>query len=248
MNRNRSFAYRILFAFPVLFAAAGGLGSPAVAAPPRTAPTGPILVEAKVPEKPGFEILAPRKGAVLPVGKVLVVGRLPEGGGRVDLEVNGSSAGPAAIERNGFSGSVVLSPGPNTIVARSGRKETSITVTAGGTPDFALHPALEKCSGCHLASEKSLKISGAKDKLCYRCHQRKDKRKEVHGPMGAGECTACHDAHGSAHKALTVAEPLELCVLCHDQKSSEQHMQKSKGKPCVQCHDPHASDKPYHQK
>ena len=179
---------------------------------------------------------------------MLVIGRSPSEGKRVDLNVDGSFAGKDTVDRGGFSAVLTLQAGRHTIVARSASRETSITVTVGGKPDYVPHPAVEKCSGCHPAAEKTFLIPGPKDKSCYRCHQRKDKRKYVHGPMGAGECTACHDPHGSSHKSLTVAEPQTLCSLCHDQKSSEQHMRNSKGKACIQCHDPHASDKPYHQK
>ncbi|HEY3490343.1 MAG TPA: cytochrome c3 family protein [Candidatus Deferrimicrobiaceae bacterium] len=249
MQNGKSLALGVRTAF-VLFLAltAGDFMSPAVAAPPpKSAPTGPLVIETKLP-KSRFAILAPAEGANLPAGKTMIIGRTSEEGGRVDLFVDGSMAGQATLERDGFYCLVTLSPGKNTIVARSGKNEFTITVNAGGKPDYVSHPSLEKCGGCHPAADASFKMAGPKDKMCYRCHQRKDRRKNVHGPMGAGECTACHDPHGSSHKSLTVAEPLSLCVMCHDQESSEKHMTRSKGKPCTQCHDPHASDKPYHQK
>jgi predicted CXXCH cytochrome family protein len=235
---------------PILVAsllAAGGFLPAAQAAPSRSVPA-PLPLAGQKAELPAVQILAPSEGAVLPEGKFLVIGRSALEGKRVEVAVNDSFAGKDTVDRGGFSVPVVLAPGKATIVARVGGKEASVAVTVGGKPDYVVHPALEKCSGCHPAGEKSFRVQTPKDKVCYRCHQRKDRRKEVHGPMGAGECTACHDSHGSSHKALTVAEPQALCVLCHDQKSSEKHMKNSKGKPCVQCHDPHASDKPYHQK
>jgi predicted CXXCH cytochrome family protein len=241
---------RSVLIVPCLVAAltAAGMFLPAAqAAPARSAPA-PLPMAGQKAEKPMLQILAPTEGAVLPEGKFLVVGRSGFEGKRVDVSVNDSFAGKDTVDRGGYFVPVVLTSGKNTIVARAGGQEASVSVTVGGKPDYIAHPALEKCSGCHSAGEKSFRVQGPKDKVCYRCHQRKDRRKEVHGPMGAGECTACHDPHGSSHKSLTVAEPQALCVLCHDQKSSEKHMKNAKGKACVQCHDPHASDKPYHQK
>ncbi len=237
------------FGLFLVIALAVGAFAPAAGAPPvKSAPTPLPMADPKAVEPPKLQILAPAEGAVLPEGKVLVIGRSPLEGKRIDLLVDGSFSGKDTVDRGGFSGVVTLPSGKSTIGVRSGGQESSITVTVGANPDYVRHPALEKCSGCHSASDKTFKIAVPKDKMCYRCHQRKDKRKAVHGPLGAGECTACHDSHGSSHKSLTVAEPLTLCALCHDQKSSEQHLRNSKGKPCIQCHDPHASDKPYHQK
>jgi hypothetical protein len=45
-----------------------------------------------------------------------------------------------------------------------------------------------------------------------------------------------------------VARHESLCITCHDQKSSEAHFRKSRGKACTACHDPHSSDKPFLQR
>jgi predicted CXXCH cytochrome family protein len=230
-------------------AGGGGGGCPpaAAAAPAKSSPT-PLPLADKKSERAAVQILAPSDGAVLSAGKVWVIGRSALEGKRVDILVDGSSVGKDTIDRGGFSLVVTLPAGQSTIVARAAGQEATVKVTVGGKPNFVFHPAIEKCSSCHPLTDKSFRTAGLKEKVCYRCHQRKDRRKFVHGPMGAGECTACHDPHGSSHKALNVAEPQALCSLCHDQKSSEQHLRSSKGKPCIQCHDPHASDKPFHQK
>jgi predicted CXXCH cytochrome family protein len=249
--------YRPTVLFLAMAIAAGGLVPPAAFSEPPgksliplpTAPAPlPIAVDKSV-RKSKFRIIAPAEGSVVAKGKLLVIGRMPEGGGRVDLSVNGSSAGQASVDRNGFFATVALSPGKNAITARSGQQETTLNVTAGPKGEYVWHHSTpEKCSLCHPASDQSMEAAPPKDRVCHKCHARKDKGKYVHGPMGTGDCSVCHDGHGSSHKAFTNAEPLTLCVMCHDQKSSEQHMAKSKGKACTQCHDPHASNKPYHVK
>lgn len=246
-NAGRTYARVLTVLIASLLAAGISLPAAQAAAPVRSAPA-PLPMAGQKVEPPPIQILAPSEGAVLPEGKFLLIGRSALEGKRVDVTVNDSFSGKDTVDRGGFSVPIVIPPGKSTIVVRAGGKEAAVSVTAGATPDYVAHPALEKCSGCHPAGEKSFRIPTPKDKVCYRCHQRKDRRKEVHGPMGAGECTACHDSHGSSHKSLTVAEPQTLCVICHDQKSSEKHMKNAKGKPCVQCHDPHASDKPFHQR
>ncbi len=240
----------IVLYLAVALATAGGYISLAAAGPipAKSTPAPMPIVEIKPLESEQLRILAPAEGNLVAPGKTLVIGRMPEGSDRVDLSINGSSAGQATTDRNAFFLTVTLSPGRNTIIARSGNKEQVYMVTGDAKPLYVWHPGVEKCSGCHLASEKGFKVSGPKDKVCYRCHQHKDHRKFVHGPLGAGECTACHDPHGSSGKSLTLGEPLIMCAFCHDQKSSEQHLRNSKGKPCIQCHDPHASDKPNHLK
>ncbi|MBI5418609.1 MAG: hypothetical protein HZA60_00835 [Deltaproteobacteria bacterium] len=121
-------------------------------------------------------------------------------------------------------------------------------LSASGKGAYVYHEGVEKCAECHGAGRKGYAVASPKDSLCYRCHDRVDGKKHLHGPMGSGDCTACHDPHGSSHKSLTVARPDSLCVTCHDQRSSEGHMNKSRGKACTSCHDPHSSDRSFLQK
>lgn len=123
----------------------------------------------------------------------------------------------------------------------------------GATPVFdkpgvVYHPEVKKCAECHPGAPKEYRVARPVDALCYQCHDRKDTKKQVHGPLGSGECTTCHDPHGSPHRALAVASPEVLCSTCHDQASSGKHMKQSRAKGCTTCHDPHASDKTFLQK
>jgi predicted CXXCH cytochrome family protein len=221
--------------------AAGGILLPAIS----------VSGEASSPK---LAILAPREGASLPKGGVLVIGKaVGEGISKVEIDVNGKEKQVAAVRGGGFSAQVLLGGGKIVIRARAGKAAAAVTVFAGdkGLADrtaYVYHKGAEKCAECHGPAGKGFVVSSPRDALCYRCHGRKDKGKLAHGPMGSGECTACHDPHGSSNKALTVARQESLCVGCHDQKSSEDHFRKSKGKACTACHDPHSSDKPFLQK
>ena len=110
-------------------------------------------------------------------------------------------------------------------------------------PGVVYHPDVKKCGACHPGAPKEYRVARPVDALCYRCHDRKDTKKHVHGPLGSGECTSCHDPHGSPNRALAVASPEALCPLCHDQASSRRHMKQSPGKGCAVCHDPHSSER-----
>jgi len=116
------------------------------------------------------------------------------------------------------------------------------------TPGVIYHPGVKKCAGCHPGAPKEYRVARPVDALCYRCHVRKDTKKLVHGPLGSGECTACHDPHGSKYRAFVVASTEVLCKTCHDHASSANHMKQSRGKRCTACHDPHASDKSFLRK
>ena len=77
----------------------------------------------------------------------------------------------------------------------------------------------DSCANCHdphAAAGRHLLRSRA-DQLCLECHNRAIQtsegdtipdmtstleRKYLHGPVRAGDCAACHNAHGSAHTAL----------------------------------------------
>jgi predicted CXXCH cytochrome family protein len=112
-------------------------------------------------------------------------------------------------------------------------------------PGYVYHPDVKKCSGCHPQEGKGYRVTRPVDAMCYRCHGRKDTKKYLHGPLGSGDCISCHDPHGSPNRFLTVAGPQVLCRMCHDQKSSEKHILRAKGKGCVTCHDPHSSNKTF---
>ncbi len=225
-----------MFLAILIAAAAGGTFLPAV----------PALGEAP---KPGLTIVAPAGDAVLPPGKALVVGRARGVGiASVEIDVNGKGKQTAAVSGGGFSAQVQLSKGKNVIRVVAGKTSASVAVVGDAQGAYRYHPEIEKCAACHDRPERGYAVAGSKEAVCYRCHERQDAKKIVHGPLGGGECTACHDPHGSGNAALTTARHEALCVSCHDQESSAEHLRRSKGKACTACHEPHSSDKQFLEK
>jgi len=100
-----------------------------------------------------------------------------------------------------------------------------------------------ECADCH--EGKPGKLAARHSDVCYACHERKDTPRFLHGPVGAGMCTYCHRPHGSEEKALLSLPVKSLCVSCHDQPSSGDHLRRSSGRECEECHDPHGSEKKY---
>ncbi len=200
----------------------------------------------------GVTILAPQEGAVLRKGNVLVIGKITgRGGGNVEIYVNGKGRQLVEFEDAGFYAKVPLVAGKNEIRVHMDQFSAAVHVTAEEAPRlgaYAYHEGVEKCEECHGKRGKGFAVPSPRDALCYRCHDRQDKGKLAHGPMGNGDCTSCHDPHGSVHKAMVRWKDEKLCIACHDQKSSEEHFRKSKGKSCTTCHDPHSSNKAFLQR
>jgi predicted CXXCH cytochrome family protein len=65
------------------------------------------------------------------------------------------------------------------------------------------------------------------------------------GPLGTGQCSICHDPHGSSKPAFLVMSVRDLCVQCHAQSRSQAHIERRSSKQCPECHNPHGSDKQY---
>ncbi|NTV13062.1 MAG: hypothetical protein HGA96_03875 [Desulfobulbaceae bacterium] len=91
------------------------------------------------------------------------------------------------------------------------------------------------------------KASGAQDKLCFGCHDRKNFVKVVvHQPVAKGECELCHNPHVAKFKGLIQKEVDKLCLSCHGDivRSTKQTFQAHKpvrDGQCLACHDPHSS-------
>lgn len=102
-----------------------------------------------------------------------------------------------------------------------------------------------ECANCHNphGSNNRPMLTDRQDKLCLKCHAdavvtrdgrqipgmavELTKSKFLHGPIRAGECSPCHDAHASDHKLLLRSEfprafytpfsvdQYQLCFSCH---------------------------------
>lgn len=112
------------------------------------------------------------------------------------------------------------------------------------------------CRSCHQADPAVDKISiqsGKVDKLCFRCHVNQRNwpgMKHVHGPVGTGDCTVCHNPHGDQFPSLLWADgKVELCLACHADKRALLKGNKAfyvhgilTGAGCIACHDAHATN------
>jgi len=116
-------------------------------------------------------------------------------------------------------------------------------------PRFTKHPPFEerRCGMCH-ESRFSVTLKGTQPQVCFGCH--KDfltDAKVTHLPVEEGECTACHQPHGSANPRLLKNAGADLCWNCHSTFAA-----KAKGPlqsihppvlngQCLRCHAPHVS-------
>ena len=210
---------------------------------------GAILSATGAVAAPVIEILAPLEGVAVPPGKVLVIGRVKEGSALgVEIDVNGKVHQKVHATGGGFMAFVYVTRGKNVLTVHADGASTEKSIVASETVTYRYHPEAEKCAGCHAETSRGYVVSGRKDTVCYQCHDRKDGKKLVHGPLGGGECTSCHDPHGAMNASLTVAGAEGLCVKCHDQPHSQKHVRESRAAGCVTCHEPHSSSKDYLQK
>ncbi|MBU0730577.1 MAG: cytochrome c3 family protein [Proteobacteria bacterium] len=115
------------------------------------------------------------------------------------------------------------------------------------------------CRTCHQSDPAVDKIEiplGKIDDLCYSCHMNQRRWKDmshVHGPVGTGDCSVCHNPHGDKYRYQLWAEGEKaLCVACHRdklplvQEDSPIFVHGILGSMgCVACHDPHATNYRY---
>jgi predicted CXXCH cytochrome family protein len=128
-----------------------------------------------------------------------------------------------------------------------------------GKPLAAQHDPVTggECLECHLphASDSPSLTTEPGAKLCVKCHDdftlndKKEKKKFIHEPIGAGECTSCHKPHGSDIPRILTSPVEELCKECHEypvknDKGADYAVphEPVKGGECLSCHDAHASD------
>lgn len=111
------------------------------------------------------------------------------------------------------------------------------------------------CKTCHQADPSVDKISmplGKVDVLCFRCHVNEKKWKtqaHVHGPVGTGDCTVCHNPHGDQFQfELWANGDTDICIACHTDKKKLVYEIKGlvvhgilSGSGCIACHSPHAT-------
>jgi predicted CXXCH cytochrome family protein len=83
--------------------------------------------------------------------------------------------------------------------------------------------------------------------ITSKCHQTISTEAWVHGPVGVGVCTVCHNpVEGQEHQFNFALEKQDLCFACHD-ASRDMMMENHRHTPvangdCTGCHDPHQSE------
>lgn len=107
------------------------------------------------------------------------------------------------------------------------------------------------CTACHLqigkVEDHKFALPASPEELCVKCHQLPAKA-HGHTPVTEGKCMACHDPHGSEHKAELRGDPnKDLCTKCHHKTDVTNkkfvHGPVAVG-ACSTCHLPHSSDQP----
>ena len=131
--------------------------------------------------------------------------------------------------------------------------------------EFVHKPVREDCNDCHdpHASTDSNRLLLSTPDVCYDCHKKEEtyiKDAQIkHDALTEGElCLNCHASHASQIPKLLKDAPIELCIVCHNEKmetpygdianiaaylddNSYVHGPIKKG-DCSACHNPHGSD------
>jgi len=194
-----------------------------------------------------LKLLAPPDGSLHGSSPVTLIGD----GAATDLEVSINGRKVVGIKRVGraFTGPLELAAGTNVLLVKSGAesRQSSFEYRPKATEGVYIYhdPVSDgECKACHPQGVgRTSPVTEAK--LCNTCHEPKTGYKRLHGPLGAGQCSICHDPHGSAYPAFLVMGVRALCVQCHAQSRSQSHIEKSANKQCPECHNPHGSEKQF---
>jgi predicted CXXCH cytochrome family protein len=120
-----------------------------------------------------------------------------------------------------------------------------------------VHAPLEEgeCESCHQQVQEqhpategvSFELVEPGAKLCYQCHDSYSRNLEIHAPVRGGQCTACHNPHGSKTGKFLLGVDHDLtsvCASCHEGEafSGEFKHGPSASGACSECHDPHGAN------
>jgi predicted CXXCH cytochrome family protein len=104
--------------------------------------------------------------------------------------------------------------------------------------------AEERCDACHEGLLTDV-IAATDQSRCLGCHgETALTERWDHGPVAAGQCRICHEAHVSIHPNLQSQAQPALCVMCHDAPDLMTAIPAHLGQAdlsCTACHDPHRS-------
>lgn len=187
------------------------------------------------------------------------------------LEDGGITCTPGLAADGGVAAlwhcTVALRPGRNALRASAADASVDFSLTrfdtllsasasAPGVGGDALGTAVHqrdveaRCAGCHEMKDAEARRDGGSPlgTACTGCHDY-SQRRTVHGPVGQGECLACHDA--AAEPRYGVRWPMQdTCFKCHADirgamnEKAFRHGPAAAGR-CTTCHDPHGSEHPF---
>ncbi|MDW7774427.1 MAG: cytochrome c3 family protein [Desulfobulbaceae bacterium] len=116
-------------------------------------------------------------------------------------------------------------------------------------------PVAEGCTVCHdpHQSDKRFQLKGKENgksvsALCFNCHDETIFTKQFqHGPVGAGDCIACHNPHAADVEQLLIGPKADgqICFQCHADRKDSFNLKEIHDpvkEDCGLCHDPHSSE------
>jgi len=119
-----------------------------------------------------------------------------------------------------------------------------------------VHPvAPDGCDLCHVSTGEGHPQAGVTGfnltdeypGICYKCHEDKNSKENVHYPVQDGFCGGCHSPHSSSNMSLILNDFSEnSCLDCHViefEAGVSSHGPAITGS-CTDCHDAHQSDYP----
>jgi len=143
-----------------------------------------------------------------------------------------------------------------TIPAPASAEETKECATSQCHPGLiAKEPALPKghgdCTHCHQNVDKAknhpepgTKSFTLAKEICQECHQTTVDYDNLHPPVAAGDCLACHTFHSTKASLLTENGDHLLCYNCHQAVTNEGDTQLHGDvaeQKCTSCHAVHGS-------
>jgi len=195
--------------------------------------------------------------------KVSLVGKVDAAKGLTVEIVNNNRPPAFATFHDGyFHSDVVLSLGLNTIeirwkradgqwyskkvpIFRSSKTEGGISTTY---PPYTFHEAQKEtyCQECHRMELTQAEIDNNMQKMCLKCHKGFTENMHMHGPVGVGACTVCHNPDSLPNKYKVEVNDDLLCYRCHTERKQIDDGKKFLHGPvgakmCTVCHDPHGS-------
>lgn len=154
---------------------------------------------------------------------------------------------PTAIGMGGLVMSVVLSTACNDDPSPSAPRGTQLPAdsvarhAAAATPGSPLKET--RTAAVPPAPRPSGPLPPGTSCVSAECHAGFATARFVHGPIGAGDCSSCHDQDTGEHEYPLKRAGNETCTFCHPISGRRTHQHQAlQGTGCTSCHRPHASD------